>query len=221
MRVLDITRPESIDQFVTDIIAEAGQIDVLINNAGEVLGGMLEETGLDAAEAHFQTNFFGTVRMTHALLSQMRRRRQGQIIFIGSLAGLVATPGQGFYAAAKHALEGYVSTLAIEVGRFNVDVSLVEPSFFKTDIVASAHHAPAHQIDDYNGIREHVRRVHLEAVEQGEDPRKVANKVLTIVRAGRPRLRYRVGRDAQIVPNLVKILPERLFINGLRRRFEM
>lgn len=221
MRVLDITRPESIAQCVSGILEEAGQIDVLINNAGEVLGGMMEETDIAAAEAHFQTNFFGAVRMTHAVLAHMRPRRQGQIIFISSLAGLVATPGEGFYAAAKHALEGYAASLSIEIAQFNVSVSLVEPSFFKTDIVASAAHAPDHPIADYAGLREHVRQVHVESVAQGEDPQKVADKVLTIVQARRPKLRYRVGRDAQIVPNLLKVLPEGLFMNGLRKRFAM
>jgi NAD(P)-dependent dehydrogenase (short-subunit alcohol dehydrogenase family) len=137
------------------------------------------------------------------------------------LAGLVPTPGEGFYAAAKHALEGYASTLSVEVARFNLYVSLVEPSFFKTEIVATAVHAPDHAIDDYDGVREHVRRIHVDSVAQGENPQKVADKVLAIVRASRPKLRYRVGRDARIVPHLVKVLPERLFMNGLRRRFEM
>lgn len=219
MRVLDVTQPESINHCVAGIIAEAGQIDVLINNAGEVLGGMLEETDLATVEAHFQTNFFGTVRMTHAVLAHMRPRRQGTIIFTSSLAGLVATPGEGFYAAAKHALEGYAASLSVEIAQFNVNVSLVEPSFFRTDIVATATHAPVRPIGDYDGIRERVRRIHLESVEQGEHPQRVADQVLTIVRSARPRLRYRVGRDAQIVPHLVKLLPERVFMQGLRRRF--
>jgi short-subunit dehydrogenase len=123
MRVLDIIRPESVAQCVADIIEEAGQIDVLINNAGEVVGGMMEETDIATAEAHFQTNFFGAVRMTHAVLAHMRPRRQGQIIFVSSLAGLVATPGEGFYAAAKHPLEGYAASLSIEIAQFNVNVS--------------------------------------------------------------------------------------------------
>lgn len=221
MRVLDINQPESIEACVAGVVAEAGHIDVLINNAGEVLAGMLEETELDRVEAHFQTNFFGAVRMTHAVLAEMRPRRQGQIIFVSSLAGLVATPGEGFYAAAKHALEGYAASLSIEVAQFNVHVSLVEPSFFKTGIVATAVHAPANPIKDYDGIRETTRRIHLESVEQGENPQKVADKVLSIVHTDQPKLRYQVGRDAQIVPKLVKFMPERLFMNGLRRRFGM
>lgn len=219
MRVLDITQPDSIERCVSDIVTEAGEIDILINNAGEVIGGLLEETDLALAEAHFQTNFFGAVRMTHALLAHMRPRREGQIIFISSLAGLVATPGEGFYAAAKHALEGYAATLAVEVAQFNVSVSLVEPSFFKTDIVATAAHAPVLPIADYDGVRERMRQIHVDSVEHGENPQKVANTVMDIVRAARPKLRYQVGRDAQIVPKLVKVLPERLFMSGLRRRF--
>jgi NAD(P)-dependent dehydrogenase (short-subunit alcohol dehydrogenase family) len=221
MRMLDVTQPASIDQCVADVIAEAGKIDVLVNNAGEVLGGILEETDIAAVEAHFQTNFFGAVRMTHAVLGHMRPRRQGQIIFMSSLAGLIAVPGEGFYAAAKHALEGYAFTLALEVHRFNIAVSLVEPSFFKTDIVAKATHAPAHPIDDYDGVREHVRHLLVEGVEQGENPQKVADKVHMIVQAARPKLRYRVGHDAQIVPILAKFLPERLFLSVLRRHFTM
>lgn len=221
MRVLDITQPASIDQCVAAVIAEAGKIDVLINNAGEVLGGMLEETEMDAVEAHFQTNFFGAARMTHAVLGHMRPRRQGQIIFMSSLAGLIAVPGEGFYVAAKHALEGYAFTLALEVHRFNIAVSLVEPSFFKTDILAIAKHAPAHPINDYDGVRERAHHLLVEGVEQGENPQKVADKVRMIVQATRPKLRYRVGGDAQIVPILAKLLPERLFLSVLRRHFGM
>lgn len=142
-------------------------------------------------------------------------------IFVSSLAGLVPTPGEGFYAAAKHALEGYASTLAVEVAQFGVAISLLEPSFFKTDIVAKATHVPAHPIADYDGVREHVRRVHVESVEHGEDPSIVTARLLSIVQTERPKLRYRVGRDARNVPILVKILPEGLFMNGLRRRFAM
>ncbi|MEM9776745.1 MAG: SDR family NAD(P)-dependent oxidoreductase [Chloroflexota bacterium] len=221
MRVLDITQPESIEECVREIVAEAGNIDILINNAGEVLGGMLEETAIETAEVHFQTNFFGAVRMTHAALAHMRPRRQGKIIFLSSLAGLVATPGQGFYSAAKHALEGYAASLSVELAQFNVHVSLVEPSFFKTDIVATASHAPDYPAADYNGIRERARQVHLDGVEHGENPQKVADMVLQVVKAAKPKLRYRVGRDAKIIPSLIKLMPERLFMNGLRRRFAM
>jgi NAD(P)-dependent dehydrogenase (short-subunit alcohol dehydrogenase family) len=131
MRQLDVTAPESITHCVQDILATAGRIDLLVNNAGQTHASFLEETPLAAARQVFETNFWGVVGVTNAVLPTMRARRCGRIINVSSLAGLIGAPGQGFYAASKHALEGYTETLQTEVASFNIAVSLVEPRFLR------------------------------------------------------------------------------------------
>src|SRR5262249_7702769 len=115
-----------------------GRIDVLINNAGVEHVGVAEETTLEDARAVFETNFFGVVRMTNAVLPDMRDRRQGRIINVGSLAAWVGEPGGAFYSASKHALAGYTEALRHEVWRFGIHVSLAEPGVFKTNIIQAA-----------------------------------------------------------------------------------
>jgi short-subunit dehydrogenase len=117
---------------VKTVLDSEGRIDVLVNNAGTTHLSLAEETDVDEARAVFETNFFGIVRMTNAVLPAMRARKSGRIINIGSVAGLVAIPGQAFYTASKFALEGYTEALCYEVEPFGVHVSLIEPGFYRT-----------------------------------------------------------------------------------------
>lgn len=217
MRVLDVTDGESVTRFVEGIVAEVGQIDVLVNNAGEALSGLVEEVGLDSAESHFQTNFFGAARVTNAVLPLMREQQSGKIIFISSLAGVIGIPGEGYYAASKHALEGYAETLALEVAQFGIDVSLIEPSFFKTGLMKTSCMDGA--IADYDAVRELVHEAFAQEVAEGESPQRVADLVVAVVESDRPKLRYRIGRDAVIMPYLLAFTPRRSFAKVMRKRF--
>jgi NAD(P)-dependent dehydrogenase (short-subunit alcohol dehydrogenase family) len=218
MRQLDVTIPESIDGCVQEILAACGRIDLLVNNAGQTHASPIEETPLADARQVFETNFWGVVRLTNAVLPTMRARRSGRIINVSSLAGLIGAPGQGFYAASKHALEGYTETLRVEVASFNVTVSLVEPGFFRTNLHRTMLQAAA-DIPDYDHTRVAVQRAISAAIDSGGEPRRVAELILAIAQARRPRLRYRVGADARWVPRLRQLLPESWFFAGLRRRF--
>ena len=219
MRVLDVTSDASVASCLDDILAEAGRIDLLVNNAGITNSGTAEETPLPEAEALFQTNFFGAARVTNGVLPGMRDRRSGRLVFISSLAGLLGTPGQAYYAASKHALEGYAETLAAEVAGFGLHVSLVEPGFFRTAIHTKAAANEKNLIADYDGVREPLHRYFTQHVQRGGDPQQVADLVAKIAGADKPHLRYRVGRDAVWTPRLQALLPEAMFFRGMRRQF--
>jgi NAD(P)-dependent dehydrogenase (short-subunit alcohol dehydrogenase family) len=132
---LDVRSADSVQACVNEVMKRAGNIDVLINNAGYELGGAIEETTLEEAQTQFETNFFGVVRVIKAVLPAMRERGSGRIINMSSVVGwLVPTPFLGYYAASKMALEAYTEVLRHEVLPFGVKVSLIEPSFINTNL---------------------------------------------------------------------------------------
>lgn len=219
MLELDVRSDESVRSCVDEVLARAGQIDVLVNNAGVLFQGVFaEETALEDARMVFETNFFGVVRMTNAVLPRMRSRRRGRIINIGSMAAWVGEPGEAFYSASKHALAGYTEALRHEVWPLGLHVSLVEPGAFKTGIYQASVKTHA-AIADYDGPREAVRHTMCQSAMHGDDPRKVARLLLKIAGARSPRLRYIIGRNERWIPYLKVFLPQRLFDYLLRRGF--
>lgn len=219
MLELDVRSDDSVRHCVQEVLSRAGRIDVLINNAGILLQGLFaEETAMEDARMVFETNFFGVVRMTNAVLPGMRSRRQGRIINVGSLAAWVGEPGEAFYSASKHALAGYTEALRHEVWRLGLHVSLVEPGAFKTGIYQDSS-KPEHTIADYDGPRQAARHTMQEAARHGDNPCKVARLILRIARARSPRLRYIAGRNERWVPYMKVLLPQRLFDYALRRGF--
>ncbi|WP_156037329.1 SDR family NAD(P)-dependent oxidoreductase, partial [Glycomyces tenuis] len=133
---LDVRSADSVRQCVDRVLSEAGRIDVLVNNAGTMHQGLAEEASLDEARAAFETNFFGVVRLTDAVLPLMRQRRSGRVVNIGSLAAWIGEPGEGFYAASKAALARYTEALGYETRSLGIRVSLIEPGAFVTPVVA-------------------------------------------------------------------------------------
>ncbi len=218
MLQLDVRDDQAVEACVQAVLAEAGRIDVLVNNAGYVLSSLIEEATVRQVQEQFDTNFLGYVRMTKAVLPVLRRQRGGTIINIGSLAGLLAVPGEGFYSATKFVIEGYSETLRYEVERFGIRVCIVEPSYFRTGI-ADAKVFGADRIDDYNGMRERIMGAFDEDARRGDDPRLVADLLARIVETPRPRLRYRVGRDARLLAPLRALAPDRVIAWGTRKWF--
>jgi NAD(P)-dependent dehydrogenase (short-subunit alcohol dehydrogenase family) len=220
MLVLDVQSDASVHACIQQLLALAGHIDLLVNNAGHAHASLIEETGLGTARDVFETNFWGVIRVTNAVLPSMRQRRGGHIVNVGSLAGLVGIPGQGFYSASKFALEGYSEALSLEVERFNIKVSLIEPGFFKTSLHEEMSRGDQ-VIADYRTLRDAVESSLERAISQGNDPEKVAELIVKVAESKSPRLRYRVGNDSLWVPRLKTMLPEKMFQWGLRRRFNL
>lgn len=215
---LDVRSDDSVAACIRHIMKTAGRIDVVVNNAGYELSGAIEETSLAEAQAQFETNFFGAARVVKAVLPDMRQRRSGQIINIGSLAGLVGVPFHGYYSAAKYALEGYSESLQYEVRNFNIRVAIIEAGFMKTNLGASTVHA-AQEIEAYSRMRQSAHRYFEQAVGKGDDPSETANLILSLIKTSKPLLRYRAGKAAVWLPRLKALVPWNMFAAGARRNF--
>jgi NAD(P)-dependent dehydrogenase (short-subunit alcohol dehydrogenase family) len=218
MLSLDVNSDASARSCVEQVLARAGRIDVLVNNAGYALSGAAEETSIAEAKEQFETNFFGVVRMVNVVLPSMREAGTGRIITIGSLAGLMALPFGAFYCATKFGLEGYSESLAYELEPFGISVTLIEPGFVRTGISHAARY-PAGTLPAYEATRKRAIAALGKAVSEGIPAEPVARAVLTAVESAKPRLRYRVGADARWLPRLRKAVPFSVFAGGVRRRF--
>jgi NAD(P)-dependent dehydrogenase (short-subunit alcohol dehydrogenase family) len=220
MLPLDVRSDASVHQCVEEVRAQAGALDVLVNNAGFALLGAAEETTIAEAQGQLDTNFFGVVRMIGAVLPLMRERRAGRIVNVSSVAGLVGMPFGAFYSASKFALEGYTESLRHEVKPFGIHVSLVEPGFVRTRI-AEAGQVVAASLPAYAGARSRIEATIARSVEAGIDPARVAACVVRVVESRSPRLRYRVGADASWVPRIKQTLPWPMFEAVTRRLFRL
>lgn len=220
MVALDVRSDTSVAACVKTVLEQAEHLDVLVNNAGYELGGALEELSLEEAQAQFETNFFGVVRMVKAVLPAMRGRKRGQIINISSLSGLAPIPFLGMYSASKFALEGYSEALRHEVRPFNIQVSLVEAGFLKTPLREKRQLA-AQRMSEYAPWRQRALDAVREYEEKGPGPELVAKTVLKIVESTRPRLRYAIGQQAQLISRLRRFLPAMAFEQGTRSTFHL
>src|SRR5438093_13712880 len=132
--LMDVTDDKSAKDAAESVLKNAGKIDILINNAGYSIAGALEETSIEEGRQLFETNFFGVLRVTQAVLPSMRRHGYGRIVNISSMLGILPGPYRGIYVASKHSLVGYTKTLDNEVRTFCIRVALVEPVYTKTKI---------------------------------------------------------------------------------------
>ncbi len=163
---LDVTDDASVCEAVREITAKGGPIGGLVNNAGYLLTGALEETSLAEAREQFETNFFGALRMVNAVLPGMREQGYGRIVNVSSVLGFLPAPYAGIYAASKHALEGYTETLDHEVRHSGVRAVLVEPDFTRTNIDSSGK-AAAQTIGVYAAQKARVAQVIQQAMQTG------------------------------------------------------
>lgn len=218
MLQLDVRSSESVTACVAQVLDRAGRIDVLVNNAGVMHLGIAEETTIDDARAVLETNLFGAVRLANAVLPHMRAGRRGRIINVGSAAAWIGEPGEAFYAASKHALAGYTEALRHEVWPLGIQVSLVEPGAFATNVLQAASTSTA-RLSDYDAVRRAASRTLQNSLQRGGDPQQVARLVLSVARARTPRLRYPVGLAARWLPYLKVLLPQRLLDYLVRRGY--
>ena len=198
---LDIANDASIESFAEHLFSQISKLDVLINNAGYLVTGLAEETSIEIGKQQFETNFWGAVKLTNELLPYFRKQKQGKIITVGSLLGLVSLPNVAYYAASKHALEGYFKALRIELNQFNIKVSMVEPSTFKTNIGNSASNVKG-DIRDYDVFRQKMTSYTKTQFEQAPGPEPVMNTVLKIVNERNPKYSHPVGKGASIILTL-------------------
>lgn len=211
---MDVTDDASVNAAVAKIIKAEGQIDVLVNNAGNGITGPLYAMPVAYAKKQFEVNFFGVVRVCSAVLPYMIEKKQGLVINIGSLAGLFGLPYQGLYSASKFAIEGYSESLRMELQNTGVKVSVVNPGDFKTDFTGNREKVPFTLNNDSLKKEFDAAVAAMEKDESiGADPSKLAAQICKIVSKQKPAHSYLVGAIGQtIVPTLKAILPGSIFV---------
>jgi NAD(P)-dependent dehydrogenase (short-subunit alcohol dehydrogenase family) len=197
-RVLDVTgAPEQLAVAVEEIEQNVGPVYALINNAGYGHEGTLEESSMDELRQQFEVNVFGAVAMMKAVLPHMRARREGRILNVTSMAGLMTMPGLSFYHGSKFALEGISSSLAKEIRPLGIYVTAVEPGMFRTDWAGRSMVRSKRKIPDYDTIFDPIREARKSRNgHQPGDPAKAGKAVATFLTSPEPPLHLLLGSDA-------------------------
>jgi NAD(P)-dependent dehydrogenase (short-subunit alcohol dehydrogenase family) len=195
---LDVTSPSDADQAVQSAVERFGRIDVLINNAGNFYGGFFEELSPEQVRSQIETNLFGPMNVTRAVLPLMRRQRSGLVISISSLAGLVGGEFTSAYAASKFGVEGWMESLSPEVESFGVRTMIVEPGYFRTELLQPQSTTFAElSIDDYaERTAQIIPAWQAMNGQQPGDPAKLARALIQLAESDNPPLRWVAGADA-------------------------
>jgi NAD(P)-dependent dehydrogenase (short-subunit alcohol dehydrogenase family) len=196
---LDVTDENSIKSAIESILSEAGRIDLLVNNAGYVLTGAFEDIGINEIKALYETNVFGVIRVTQAVLPIMRKQGSGRIINISSGAGRIGYPVGSAYVSSKFALEGLSESMAYEIEQFGIRTVLVEPGFVRTKIGENMAISKKTQDPNspYSQMMQMMSSNQERMLENGSDADLVASVVAEAATAKEPNLRYLAGKDVQ------------------------
>ena len=195
---LDVNDDMSVKEAIDKIESEQGRINVLVNNAGYVLLGPVEQLSIKEFKEQFETNFFGVIRVIQPVLPTMRRQRGGTIVNISSSAGRIGLPLNSAYVSSKFALEGLSESMAYELEQFGIRVVLIEPGFIRTNLINSGTSAKK-ALDPkspYFSLMQKVEnhfKSRMENVSSSSTPEEVAKAILQAVRSENPQLRYIVG----------------------------
>ncbi|MBG9783348.1 SDR family NAD(P)-dependent oxidoreductase [Shouchella lehensis] len=201
---LDITERASVFETVEKAITHFGKLDLVVNNAGNMILGMIEEFTEDDIKQQIDTNFYGAVWVSQAVLPHLRKQKSGHIIQISSIGGILAGPMTGIYSASKFALEGFSEALAQEVSHFGVHVSIVEPGGYWTNLYTNMQFTTIHE--EYSPVREFLETQSYES--KDSHPKEAATALLKLINDEKPPLRLILGShvfDAAIEHELSKI----------------
>ncbi|WP_433178578.1 oxidoreductase [Actinoallomurus sp. CA-150999] len=213
---LDVVSDESVTTAVGQVIERFGRIDILVNNAGVGSAGAAEESSVAQAQRIFDTNVFGVIRMTKAVLPHMRAQGSGRIINVSSVLGFLPAPYGAVYAASKHAVEGYSESVDHEVRQHGVRVLLIEPAFTETAFDANRPQ-PETPLGIYAQQRQISDQVLAAAIKDGDDPALAAKVIVAAATDSKPKLRYTAGALARRVSTLHRIVPSRAFDRQIRK----
>ncbi|HET7628191.1 MAG TPA: SDR family oxidoreductase [Bacillales bacterium] len=212
---LDVTKSTQIEAAVKAV----GTVDVLVNNAGFAVGGFVEDVEMAKWRSQFETNVFGLIEMTKAVVTGMRERGSGTIIQVSSVSGRIAMPGLGAYAASKFAVEGFSEALRLEMQPYGVQVAIVEPGSYATNIwdkgiggMAAIENSP------YAEKLERLTRRVKKIVAQAGDPKEVAAKIAEIAEAEQPDFRYPLGKGTKAAIRMKAIMPWKWFEQAILKR---
>jgi NAD(P)-dependent dehydrogenase (short-subunit alcohol dehydrogenase family) len=205
---LEVTSEESISEF-SSFLTDIGRIDVLLNNAGYAAGGFAEEVSIEEFRAQFETNVFGVIRVTQLVLPYMRKQGKGKIINMSSISGRIGFPGLSPYVSSKHALEGYSESLRLEMKPFGIDVHLLEPGSYRTNIWTSGKKITSRSLDRHSPYYFYMKAINAE-IEAGKDslgdPREVVAIVSDLVLNKRNHFRIPIGKGVRLTLLIKSIL---------------
>jgi short-subunit dehydrogenase len=218
---LDVDNDRSVIDAINTIVVERGRIDVLINNAGYALGGALEDSSMDEIKAQFETNFFGAVRATKAVLPVMRRQGAGKIVNITSMGGRIAIPLSSSYHGTKFAFEGLSESIRYELEPFGIKVILIEPgavgsNFWKNIKIAKS---SSDSNSPYTQFGNKILKAYKQMEQNTISPSVVAKTILDAVTSNNPQLRYVVGEDAAKTLEARKNMPDNEFGDLIKKQF--
>jgi len=199
IKQLDVTDDVSVKNAIQEISSEAGHIDVLVNNAGYGLNGAFEDLAMDEIKAQYETNVFGLVRTTQAVLPIMRRQKSGTIVNISSGAGRFGFPGSSAYVSTKFAVEGLSESMSYELEPFGIKVVIVEPGVIRTNFVDGMVVSKKSQDPNspYSQITQKIATGFEEMMKNASSADLVAKVVLDAITDENPSLRYLAGSDVE------------------------
>jgi NAD(P)-dependent dehydrogenase (short-subunit alcohol dehydrogenase family) len=215
---LDLTNPSSIEAAAKSVLAQTGNtLDAVVHNAGIAVAGVLEDLSDDDIRRVMETNFFGPLNLTRALLPTFRAQRRGRIVLVSSQAAFAGQPGNSMYCASKWALEGWAESLAYEVDPFGIDVVLIEPGPYRTEIWNSTKWVMPADSAYLPWLKRLRQAADRHQAKTSRDPKEVAAVIAKALEARKPRFRYQVGFFAKLDYFLRGKMPTRLIRRGTTR----
>jgi NAD(P)-dependent dehydrogenase (short-subunit alcohol dehydrogenase family) len=214
---LDVTDDASVEAAVKEAVQKAGRIDVLVNNAGAGIAGGAVESSIPQAQALFDANFFGAIRLIRAIVPHMRKQRAGRIVNVSSVLGFLPAPYMAIYAATKHAMEGYSESLDHELRTAGIRVTLVEPAYTRTSFDQNMA-GPDAELAEYETIRAPMAVLLTKVMETADEPEVVAEAIVRAATDFTPELRYPAGPLARRLAILRRFAPAGLVDGSLRKQ---
>lgn len=224
---LDVDNDKSVIDAINNIVMEKDRIDVVVNNAGYALIGAFEENSMEEIKSQFETNFFGTVRIMQAVIPIMRKQRSGRIVNITSMGGRVAIPLDSIYHATKFALEGLSESIQYELEPFGIKVILIEPgaigsNFWKNlKMAAKASSLDNNNNSPYRQLVDNILGTFKQIEQNTIHPSEVAKVILQAVLSDNPDFRYVIGKDAAMMLEARRNMPDREFENLMKKQFNL
>ncbi|AFY36130.1 SDR family oxidoreductase [Calothrix sp. PCC 7507] len=219
---LDVTDNNSIQKAIASAIQDFGQIDVLVNNAGFGVDGVFEAMTDEIIEQQFNTNVFGLMRVTRAIIPHLRAKGGGTIIQIASMGGRITFPLYSIYHSSKWAVEGFSEALHYELEPFNIKIKIIEPGAIKTEFYGSSRQfITGDNLRMYQSLVDTVEKVSQQAGKNGEPPELVAQVIFQAACDRTRKMRYAVGKPAPLLLRLRKLLPDSWYFSLIKRSYKI
>jgi NAD(P)-dependent dehydrogenase (short-subunit alcohol dehydrogenase family) len=213
---LDVDKEDSVKNAINKIVKEKDRIDILVNNAGYGLFGCLEDISMEELKAQFETNFFGVVRVSQAVIPVMRKQKSGIIVNVSSVAGRIGFPVSPGYISSKFAIEGLSESMRYELSPFGINTIIIEPGVIKTNFMSSTK-KPVKPDSPYKDITNKVIAGITMMSEMGTPAKEVANTIIKAIKSENPLLRYTVGNDAAMFLEAKKNKTDLEFENYIKK----